>query len=134
MIAKIESPGGTEESSISLEEKYAYFPTPGTQFGKIPESPQVLISDTAIDKIVARIALESGALSTYVAGDGKILVGEDRYVNGAAAKRATVRARLQNKQAGWSNRYRKDAAHSARFSRRQARIHGEHLRGIGVRG
>ncbi|EXJ67173.1 uncharacterized protein A1O5_09820 [Cladophialophora psammophila CBS 110553] len=86
MIGKIESPGGTEECSISLDGKYAYFPTPGTQFGKIPESPQVLVIDTAMDKIVARIALQSGALSTYVAGDGKILVGEYRYVNGLAAK------------------------------------------------
>ncbi|KIX92309.1 uncharacterized protein Z520_12055 [Fonsecaea multimorphosa CBS 102226] len=76
MIGKIETPGGSEECSISLDGKHAYFPTPGASLSNIPENPEVLVIDTATDKIVDRIPLEHPALSTYVAGDGKILVGE----------------------------------------------------------
>jgi DNA-binding beta-propeller fold protein YncE len=79
MVGKIETPGGTEECSISRDGRFAYFPTPGTQFGKTPERPEVLVIDTASDQIVDRIQLGAGALSTYVAGDGRIMVGEYRY-------------------------------------------------------
>ena len=82
MIGKIVTPGGTEECSISLDGSHAYFPAPGTQFGKVPEKPEVLVIDTATNEVVHSIALGSGAQGTYVAGDGRILVGEYRYVDG----------------------------------------------------
>ncbi|OQV04461.1 hypothetical protein CLAIMM_09339 [Cladophialophora immunda] len=83
MIGKIETPRGTEECSISLDGKYAYFPTPGNQLGKVAENAEVLVIDTATDQIVSRIPLEHPAQSTYVAGDGKLFVGEYLSANGA---------------------------------------------------
>ncbi|KIW74618.1 hypothetical protein Z517_11388 [Fonsecaea pedrosoi CBS 271.37] len=84
MIGRIETPRGTEECSISLDGKHAYFPTPGTQLGKAQENPEVLVIDTATDKIVSRIPLDYPAQSTYVTGNGKIFVGEYLSPDGSA--------------------------------------------------
>ncbi|KAJ9611421.1 hypothetical protein H2200_004605 [Cladophialophora chaetospira] len=85
MTGKIDTPGGTEECSISPDGKHAYFPTPGTQLGKVPDKPEILVIDTATDKIVDRIALGGGAQSTHVAADGRILVAEYRFLDGRPA-------------------------------------------------
>ena len=82
MIGKIDTPGGTEECSISLDGKYAYFPTPSTQMGKMPDSAEILVIDTATDEVVDRIALSAGPQATHVASDGNIMVGEYRFVDG----------------------------------------------------
>jgi DNA-binding beta-propeller fold protein YncE len=84
MVGKIDAPG-TEECSISLDGTRAFFPTPGTQIGKNPENPGILVIDTASNMVVRTISLEFGAQSVHVTGDGRLMVGEYRFDTNATS-------------------------------------------------
>ncbi|KEF57256.1 uncharacterized protein A1O9_05173 [Exophiala aquamarina CBS 119918] len=78
MVGKIDAMG-TEECSISLDGTRAFFPTPGTQFGKHHSHPRVLVIDTVTNAVVETISLEFGAQSVHVTGNGRLMVGEYRF-------------------------------------------------------
>ena len=74
MVGKIDVPG-CEEPSMSLDGKYAYFPTPGFQFGKNPADPVIKVIDTATDQVLDDIKMDKSALSTHVGSRGTIFAG-----------------------------------------------------------
>lgn len=84
MTGKISSPS-TEECDVSRDGKLVYFPTPGTQIGKNPDTPQVLVIDTSTDAITTKIPLEHGASSLHVSEDGKLMVGQYHFGSGDPA-------------------------------------------------
>lgn len=79
MIGKIEAPGGTEECSMSVDGKFAFFPNPGFQYGVLPETPVIYVVDTATDDVVDCIRLEQGALSAHVTKEGRMMVAQYRF-------------------------------------------------------
>jgi DNA-binding beta-propeller fold protein YncE len=81
MVGKIEVPG-SEEPSISLDGRYAYFPTPGGDLGAPTENPEVVVIDTETDQIVHKITLDMGPQATHVTSKGEIMVVQFRFEGG----------------------------------------------------
>ena len=79
MIGKISVPGGVEEPAISIDGRFAFFPTPSMQFGQQPEDPKVLVIDTTTNEIVKTVPLDLGADSVHVTSQGKIMVGKYQF-------------------------------------------------------
>lgn len=75
MTGKIDVPS-CEEPSMSLDGRFAFFPTPGFGFGKNPSNPKIEVIDTSTDTIVKSIKLDGGALPVHVSPSGMILVGQ----------------------------------------------------------
>ncbi|MCJ1325338.1 hypothetical protein MMC10_002001 [Thelotrema lepadinum] len=81
MIGKIKVLS-SEEPSMSPGGRYAYFPTPGIQFGKNAANPEIQVIDTAKDAIVESIPLKNGAQSVHVGPLGTLLVAEYTFAEG----------------------------------------------------
>ena len=81
----------SEEPSMSPDGRYAYFPTPGLQFGKNPVKPEIQVIDTTTDAIVRSIPLKSGAQSVHVGPLGTLLVGEYTFVEEGTTKSNSAR-------------------------------------------
>ena len=93
MIGKIDVPG-CEEPSMSPDGKYAYFPTPGFQWGKNPVDPVIKVIDTANDLVVDEIKMDNGALATHVGSRGTVFAGSYTYAEHGNATRISDGAGL----------------------------------------
>lgn len=85
MLGKIAVPGGVEEPAISLDGKFAYFPTPGLSLGPPPVNPRILVIDTTTNEVVKELSLDIGAVSIHITSGGKIMVGKYRFELNAAS-------------------------------------------------
>ena len=93
MVGKIDVPG-CEEPSMSPHGKYAYFPTPGFQFGKNAVDPVIKVIDTVKDQVVDEIKMNKGALSTHVGSRGTIFAGSYTYQEPGSDTRTSEEAGL----------------------------------------
>ena len=84
-LGKIEVPS-CEEPGMSLDGKYAYFPTPGLTVGPPPPDASIKVIDTTTDKIVNSIATGLGPQAVHVTSLNTIMVAKSRYGTDASGE------------------------------------------------
>ena len=82
---KIEIPG-CEEPGMSLDGKFAYFPTPGLTVGPPPPDACIKVIDTATDKVVGSFATGLGPQAVHVTSRNTIMVSKMNYGPDAAGE------------------------------------------------
>lgn len=90
MLGKIPVPS-CEEPGMSLDGKFAYFPTPGLSMGPTPIDTKIIVIDTTTDDILKSIPLNLGAQCVHVTSSGKIMVGMYRFDANAPSEAPTAK-------------------------------------------
>jgi DNA-binding beta-propeller fold protein YncE len=94
MVGKISIPGGCEEPAMSLDGRFAYFPTPGHS-ATASQDAKIVVIDTATDKIVREVKLDLGAQGIHVTSKGQIMLGLYQYeISSKTGKPAPVKGKL----------------------------------------
>jgi DNA-binding beta-propeller fold protein YncE len=75
---------GSNQGAVSLDGRFAYFPTPSAQM-KLEIAPTIEVVDTSTDEIVKTIPFDEGILAVHVTALGKILVAVYRLEEGASS-------------------------------------------------
>lgn len=84
MLGKIDVPS-CEEPGMSLDGKFAYFPTPGLTFGQNPPNACIQVIDTATDEIVKSFSTDLGAQSVHVTSLRTVIVSKYSFDPEASA-------------------------------------------------